>query len=240
MQKQKISKKKFLWASLYKVNSAKATKTVTIFENNLWNSTSDKYVPMKHPVAKHQTVMLNEPSKYPKSTTRGITVYDNKSDSDNLNSCDSDYEENIPLCYLLHDEAKSPISSHTRTHLNRKPWICSTVEPLKLDLNDYERPIIRKSSKIKTTVVCSKSVKTDELMLSVIQPLTPSEGSSCLGNEIVMVNGDGSNSDVFASEVRYSTPKKGEVIDLTNCPFVQFPLLFAERKTTVYLYMIRL
>ena len=134
--------KKFLWASLYKVNSAKATKTVTIFENTLWNSTSDKYVPMKCLVAKHQTVMLNEPSKYPKSTTQGITVYDDESDSDNLNSCDSDYEENIPLCYLLHDEAKSPISSHTRTHLNRKPWICSTVEPPKLDLNDYERPII--------------------------------------------------------------------------------------------------
>ena len=43
--------------------------------------------------------------------------------------------------------------------------------------------------------------KTDELMLSGIQPLTPDEGSSGLGNEIVMVNSDGSNSDVFASEV---------------------------------------
>ena len=61
--------KKFLWASLYKVNSAKATKAVTIFENTLWNSTSDKHVPMKHPVAKHWTVMLNAPSKYPNSTT---------------------------------------------------------------------------------------------------------------------------------------------------------------------------
>ena len=134
--------KKFLWASLYKVNSTKATKAVTIFENTLWNSTSDKYVPMTHPVAKHRTVMLNAPSKYPNSTTREITVYDDESDCDNLNSCDSDYEENIPLCYLLHDEAKTPISSHTCTHLNRKPWICSTLEPLKLDLNDYKGPII--------------------------------------------------------------------------------------------------
>ena len=117
-----------------------------------------------------------------------------------MNSCDSDYEENIPLCYLLHDEVKSPISSHTRTRLKRKPWICSTSEPLKLDLNDYEGPIIQKSSKIKTTVVCSKSLKTDELMLSGIQPLTLGEGSSGLGNEIMMVNSDGSNSDVFASE----------------------------------------
>ena len=33
-----------------------------------------------------------------------------------------------------------------------------------------------------------------------------------------MVNSDGSNSDVFASEVRYSMPKKGEVIDLTQMP----------------------
>ena len=80
--------KKFLWASLYKVNSAKATKAVTIFENTLWNSTSDKYVPMKCPVAKHWTVMLNAPSKYPNSTTREITVYDDKSDCDNLNSCE--------------------------------------------------------------------------------------------------------------------------------------------------------
>ena len=134
--------KKFLWASLYKLNSTKATKAVTIFENTLWNSTSDKYVPMKCPVAKHRTVMLNAPSKYPNSITREITVYDDESDCDNLNSCDSDYEENIPLCYLFHDEVKSPISSHTCTRLNRKPWICSTLEPLKLDLNDYEGPII--------------------------------------------------------------------------------------------------
>ena len=74
------------------------------------------------------------------------------------------------------------------------------------------------SSKIKTTVVHSKSLKTDELMLSGIQSLTLGEGSSGLGNEIMMVNSDGSNSDVFASEVRYSMPKKGEVIDLTQMP----------------------
>ena len=55
-------------------------------------------------------------------------------------------------------------------------------------------------------------------MLSGIQPLTLGEGSSGLGNEIVMVNSDGSNSDVFASEVRYSMPKKGGVIDLTQMP----------------------
>ena len=77
-------------------------------------------------------------------------------------------------------------------------------------------------------------------MLSGIQPLTPGEGSSGLGNEIVMVNSDGSNSDVFASEVRYSMPKKGEVIDLTQMPICLISLLFTERKTTVKLYMIRL
>ena len=218
---------------MYKVNSAKATKAVTIFENTLWNSTSDKYVPIKCPVAKHQTVRLNASSKYPNSTTREITVYDDESDCDNLNSCDSDYEENIPLCYLIHDEAKSPISSCTCTHLNRKPWICSTLEPLKLDLNDYERPIIQKSSKIKTTYVHSKSLKTDELMLSGIQPLTPGEGSSGLGNEIMMVNSDGSNSDVFASEVRYSMPKKGEVIDLTQMPICSIsPIIHREENNS--------
>ena len=61
-------------------------------------------------------------------------------------------------------------------------------------------------------------------MLSGIQPLTLGEGSSGLGNEIMMVNSDGSNSDVFASEVRYSMPKKGEVIDLNpNAHLFNFP-----------------
>ena len=73
--------------------------TETIFENTLWNSTSDKYVPMECPVAKHWTVMLNAPSKYPNSTTREITVYDDKSDCDNLNSCDSDMRK-TSLCAI--------------------------------------------------------------------------------------------------------------------------------------------
>ena len=74
-------------------------------------------------------------------------------------------------------------------------------------------------------------------MLSGIQPLTPSEGSSGLGNEIVMVNGDGSNSDVFASEVRYSMPKKGEVIDLTQLPVCSIsPIICREENNSVFIH----
>ena len=70
-------------------------------------------------------------------------------------------------------------------------------------------------------------------MLSGIQPLTPGEGSSGLGNEIMMVNSDGSNSDVFASEVRYSMPKKGEVIDLTQMPICSIsPIIHREENNS--------
>ena len=70
-------------------------------------------------------------------------------------------------------------------------------------------------------------------MLSGIQPLTLGEGSSGLGNEIMMVNSDGSNSDVFASEVRYSMPKKGEVIDLTQMPICSIsPIIHREENNS--------
>ena len=53
----------------------------------------------------------------------------------------------------------------------------------------------------------------------------------------MMVNGDGSNSDVFASEVRYSMPKKGEVIDLTQLPVCSIsPIICREENNSVFIH----
>ena len=58
-------------------------------------------------------------------------------------SCDSDYEDNIPLSdyiEIMKDISEwSPISCRTRTWLKEKPWVPAGSRRKVFDLEDYEK-----------------------------------------------------------------------------------------------------
>ena len=57
-------------------------------------------------------------------------------------SCDSDYEDNIPLSdyikIMKNISEQSPISCRTRTQLKEKPWVPASSRREVFDLEDYE------------------------------------------------------------------------------------------------------
>ena len=57
-------------------------------------------------------------------------------------SCDSDYEDNIPLSDYIkimeNISERSPISCRTRTQLKEKPWVPAVRRRKVFDLEDYE------------------------------------------------------------------------------------------------------
>ena len=204
--------KPFRFASLYKTTSAKAHKSLTTVQNIHWSGRTSKYVYVKGRFAKKRKVGLKNKCDLP-NEKKTINILDDEFDCED-DELDSDFEDDIPLKYLIPDNIKSGIC--TRRCLNVKLWVRTQKEPRKLDLKDYEKSNEDSQSTNKTEEGNNVSLERDSMMLSGIQPLTPmSDKKKRVLNDIVTKNDDCfivEESDVIKS----STPKKGEAIDVTQ------------------------
>ena len=219
--------KSFRWASLYKVNSAKARKIGKTLQNVLWKGTSSKYIHVQSRFPKKRTVRLKDKSGV-LNERREINNFEDNCDWDEFDELDSDFEDDIPLCHLIPNlkDNESAISSRTRTRtrLNVKPWVRTEREPPNLDLDDYENSnTVYSSSWKKKIVVGSNDLKPESMMLSGIHPLTPATERTPTTplvpeNDILITNyGEGTSTEgrKFA-DVKNSTPKRTELIGFTD------------------------
>ena len=146
----------FAWVSVYKKPYISG-----YFKNKLWNGFSLPYKPIRNILKKKvssktsqisKTEMKSKQQELNSSITydkilntkekRLIHVFLESTDVSKNESCDSDYEDNIPLSdyieIMKNISERSPISFRTRTQLKEKPWVPASSRREVFDLEDYE------------------------------------------------------------------------------------------------------